>query len=54
MGKIYRGKPLKVKTRAELIASLRPRDWPYLRADNGDMPIGYEAPVPFMRPLCNA
>jgi hypothetical protein len=29
---------LKVKTRAELIASLKPKDWQYLRADNGDMP----------------
>jgi hypothetical protein len=42
MGKIYRGKPLKVKTRAELIASLKPKDWQYLRADNGDMPMGFE------------
>jgi hypothetical protein len=41
MGKIYRGKPLKIKTRKELIASLKPRDWQYLRADNGDMPIDY-------------
>jgi len=41
MGKIYRGKPLKVKTRAELLASLKPKDWQYLRADNGDLPIGY-------------
>lgn len=41
MGKIYRGKPVKVKTRAELIASLKPKDWQYLRADNGDMPVGY-------------
>jgi hypothetical protein len=39
MGKIYRGKPLKVKSRRELLASLKPRDWPYLRADNGDMPM---------------
>jgi hypothetical protein len=39
MGKIYRGKPMKVKTRSELIASLKPKDWQYLRADNGDMPI---------------
>jgi hypothetical protein len=44
MGKIYRGKPMKVKTRKELIASLRPKDWQYLRADNGDMPIGLEQP----------
>jgi hypothetical protein len=38
MGKIYRGKPLKTKNRAELLASLKPKDWQYLRADNGDMP----------------
>jgi radical SAM superfamily enzyme YgiQ (UPF0313 family) len=41
MGKIYQGKPLKVKTRKELIASLKPKDWQYLRADNGDLPIDY-------------
>jgi hypothetical protein len=41
MGKIYSGKPVKVKTRAELIASLKPKDWQHLRADNGDMPVGY-------------
>ena len=45
MGKIYSGKPVQVKTRAELIASLKPKDWQYLRADNGDMPFGYEAPL---------
>jgi len=41
MGKIYQGKPLKVKTRKELIASLKPKDWQHLRADNGDLPIDY-------------
>jgi hypothetical protein len=45
MGKIYRGKPLKVKTRRELIASLKPKDWRYLRADNGDLPLEYSAPI---------
>src|ERR1041384_109154 len=45
MGKIYRGKPLKVKTRRELIASLKPKDWRYLRPDNGDMPVEFSAPV---------
>lgn len=45
MGKIYRGKPLKVKTRAELLASLKPKDWQYLRADNGDLPVGYVPPM---------
>jgi hypothetical protein len=45
MGKIYRGKPLKVKTRRELIASLKPKDWQYLHADNGDMPIERVPPI---------
>jgi len=40
MGKIYLGKPLKIKTRKELIATLRPHDWQFLRADNGDLPDG--------------
>ena len=39
MGKIYTGKPLKTKNRRELLASLKPKDWQYLRADNGDMPF---------------
>ena len=29
------------KTRRELLASLKPKDWQYLRADNGDMPVDY-------------
>jgi hypothetical protein len=38
MGKIYIGKPIKSKTRKELLASIRPNQWQYLREDNGDMP----------------
>jgi hypothetical protein len=38
LGRIYVGKPLKTKTRAELIAGLKPHYWQYLRADNGDLP----------------
>lgn len=45
MGKIYIGKPMKSKTRKELIAGLRPNFLQYLRADNGDLPDGY-APAP--------
>ena len=44
MGKIYIGKTLKTKTRKELIASIRPHYWQYLRADNGDLPEGYTPP----------
>ena len=38
MGKIYVGKPLKVKSRSELLATIRPQHRMYLRADNGDLP----------------
>jgi Radical SAM superfamily len=46
MGKIYIGKPLKTKNRKDLIASMRPNYWQYLRADNGDLPEGYTPPPP--------
>jgi radical SAM superfamily enzyme YgiQ (UPF0313 family) len=39
--KIYIGKPLRSKTRKELIAAVRPNYWPYFRPDNGDLPEGY-------------
>ncbi|MCA1576111.1 MAG: hypothetical protein LC794_01950 [Acidobacteria bacterium] len=41
ISKIYRGKPLKTKNRAELLASLKAKDWQYLRADNGEMPTAH-------------
>lgn len=44
MGKIYLGKPLKTKSRKELIASLKPQYLGYLRPDNGDLPEGYTPP----------
>jgi hypothetical protein len=44
LGKIYKGKPLKVKTRKELIDTLKPKDLQFLRADNGDLPQGYTPP----------
>jgi radical SAM superfamily enzyme YgiQ (UPF0313 family) len=44
LGKIYMGKPLKTKNRKELLATLKPSQWQYLRADNGDLPDGYVPP----------
>jgi len=41
LGKIYIGKLLNSKTRKELIATLRPKDLQFLRADNGDLPEDY-------------
>ena len=46
MGKIYLGKPMKTKTRKELIASLKPVHLQHLRADNGDLPDDYFQPAP--------
>lgn len=50
LGKIYPGKPLKTKTRRELIASIKPNYWKYLRPDNGDMPEGHALPIPATAP----
>jgi radical SAM superfamily enzyme YgiQ (UPF0313 family) len=42
MGKIYIGKPMKTKSRKELLATIRPNQWQYLREDNGDLPDGWK------------
>ncbi|MCH7978331.1 MAG: B12-binding domain-containing radical SAM protein [Acidobacteria bacterium] len=44
MGKIYMGKPMKTKSRQELLASVRPHYWQYFRSDNGDLPANGDAP----------
>lgn len=41
MGRIYRPKPLAIKSRKELLAAVKPHHWKHLRADNGDLPEGY-------------
>jgi hypothetical protein len=38
LGRLHRRRPLQLKTRAELLRSINPRYWPFLRADNGDLP----------------
>ncbi len=43
MGKIYTGKPIEVMNRKELLATLKPKQLQYLRADNGDLPESYLA-----------
>ncbi|MCI0335962.1 MAG: B12-binding domain-containing radical SAM protein [Acidobacteria bacterium] len=42
MGKIYVGKPIKTKTRKELLATVRPNQLQYLREDCGDLPDGWK------------
>jgi hypothetical protein len=52
MGKIYIGKPMHVKTRKELLATVKPSMRQHLRPDTGDMPEGEvpppRAPSPFI------
>jgi len=43
MGKIYPGTPLKIKSRKELLSTIRPQLQKHLRADTGDMPEGVHA-----------
>jgi radical SAM superfamily enzyme YgiQ (UPF0313 family) len=43
LGKIHLGRPLSVKSRKELLASIRPQLWQYLRADTGDLPDRHES-----------
>jgi radical SAM superfamily enzyme YgiQ (UPF0313 family) len=38
VGRLHRGRPLTPKTRAELLRSINPRYWQFLRADTGDVP----------------
>jgi hypothetical protein len=38
MGKIHLGRPLRIKTRKELLATIKPHQHQYLRPDTGDMP----------------
>ena len=38
MGKIYPGKRLRIKSRSELLASIRPQHWKHVRPDTGDLP----------------
>jgi hypothetical protein len=46
LGKIHIGRPFHVKTRKELLQTVKPHQWQYLRADNGDIPEGGPAPKP--------
>jgi hypothetical protein len=45
MGKLYKGAPMRVKTRKELLATIRPQHWKHLREDNGDLPEGWPGPA---------
>jgi hypothetical protein len=42
MGKIHVGRPVKIKTRRELLATLKPNHLRHMRPDNGDLPEGFD------------
>ncbi len=46
MGKIYIGKPLKTKSRKELLETIRPNQRQFLREDCGDLPDGWKPAKP--------
>ena len=41
MGKLHAPRPLAIKTRSELLATIKPHQRQYLRPDNGDIPDGF-------------
>ncbi len=51
MGKLYAGKPLKTKSRKELLATIKPGQLRYLRADCGDLPDNFVPPLHPAKPL---
>ena len=46
MGKIYLGKPINVKTRKELLKTIKPAMRQFVRADTGDIPEDFASPPP--------
>jgi len=45
MGKIYRGRPMQIKSRKELLSTIKKQHWRYLREDAGDLPDGWAQEV---------
>jgi hypothetical protein len=46
MGKIHVGRPLTIKTRKELLATIKPHQHQFLRPDTGDLPEVSGPPAP--------
>jgi hypothetical protein len=46
MGKIYLGKPINVKTRKELLKTIKPAMRQFVRTDTGDIPDDFASPPP--------
>jgi hypothetical protein len=46
LGKLHPGRPLRIKSRKELLATIKPHQWQFLRADAGDLPDGFNSSRP--------
>jgi hypothetical protein len=44
-GKLYSGRPLSIKTRRELLATIKPNQRQFIRHDAGDLPDDWDSPV---------
>ena len=44
MGKIHVGRPIRVKSRKELLTTIKPHQWRFIPRDAGDLPDGYTPP----------
>jgi hypothetical protein len=45
-GKLHVGRPLTIRSRKELLTTIKPHQWRHLRPDTGDLPDGYTAAPP--------
>ncbi|MEP7365244.1 MAG: radical SAM protein [Acidobacteriota bacterium] len=45
LGKVYRGQPMTIKTRKELLSTIKKQHWRYIREDAGDLPDGWAEEV---------
>jgi uncharacterized protein YjeT (DUF2065 family) len=45
-GRLHVGRPLTIRSRKELLATIKPHQWRHLRADIGDLPDEFTAPPP--------
>jgi radical SAM superfamily enzyme YgiQ (UPF0313 family) len=46
LGRLHVGRPLTIRSRKELLATIKPHQWRHLRADTGDLPDEFTAPPP--------
>jgi hypothetical protein len=51
MGRLYKPRPVRIKSRQELLLTIKPQHWKHLRADTGDLPPAPRAVEEFPVPI---